>query len=336
MIVCAGNPEEYNRAARAFDPVMLDRLRVLKIEADLPAWMDYAAARGVHPVVRGYLRLRPEDFCAVEGGHMVTPRSWTDLSDMIWALQSMGEAADGLLFEQYLQLPEIAERFGLYAAMCGGVAARFSLDCAMDGRADDAAETFAQANFEEALCAAMMLSAGLNRRAEALARTEEAAQRLDSFVCGACRAEGDCMAACREQLARMEHALEVRRGAGVLTADAESRDRALFELVRAAMRDAAGAADARAALRNAAKERLAAAEAMRPELRRAFENALRFADRALENIHARAIFLSELKRAPASLRLLERELPEAWAALAEGADPDRRAAEMRRRMLDAE
>ena len=51
VIVCAGNPPEYNRAAREFDPAMLDRLMKIDVEPDLQAGQEYAAAPGVHPAV---------------------------------------------------------------------------------------------------------------------------------------------------------------------------------------------------------------------------------------------------------------------------------------------
>ncbi|MEE1275222.1 MAG: MoxR family ATPase, partial [Olegusella sp.] len=44
VIVCAGNPPEYNRAAREFDPAMMDRLKRIDVEPDLDVWQDYAAA----------------------------------------------------------------------------------------------------------------------------------------------------------------------------------------------------------------------------------------------------------------------------------------------------
>ena len=69
-----------------------------------------------------------------------------------------------------------------------------------------------------------------------------------------------------------------------------------------------------------------------PGLRAAFVNGLAFAMNAFQNVHARVIFLTELERAPASLRLMERELPETLSALRSSTDPDARAAELRRRL----
>ena len=373
VIVCAGNPEAYNRAAHAFDPVTLDRLRVIRVEPELDAWMDYAAARGVHPAVRGYLRLRPEDFFASEGEHIVSPRSWTDLSDMMRALEAMGEAPGGALFAQYLQCPAIAEGFGLYFNLCRGVSARFGLEHVLEGPRPEAERHFASAPFDEGLCAATLLADCLNGRAAEAARAEEIAARLGSFVEGALReaanacAEGRgllgraaCpmgqveakattgengqsgeraeppedayLAACRTILERMEHALQVRAGVGALEPAAEAGERALLRAARAAMADCAGAADRAAALRAFADARMARARALRPGLRAAFENGLAFAMNAFRNVHVRVIFLAELERAPVSLRLMERELPEQLAALRSATDPDARAAEIRRQL----
>ena len=38
IIVTAGNPPEYNRAAREFDPAMLDRLLKIEVEPDVNVW----------------------------------------------------------------------------------------------------------------------------------------------------------------------------------------------------------------------------------------------------------------------------------------------------------
>lgn len=336
IIVCAGNPEAYNRSAHSFDPVTLDRLRVVQVEPSLEAWMDYAAARGVHPAVRGFLRLRPEDFCMVEGERVVTPRSWTDLSDMMCALEALGEAPTPKLFEQYLQCPAVAEGFGMHFSMCRGIAERFSLDAVLRGENADAEAHFAAAPFDEALCAAMMLAGCLNGRAAAAASAEENADRLENFVEGVLREDGAWASVCRAHLQRMEHALKVRRSVGAVDPGVEAGERRLFRAVRAAMAVAAGAQDGAQALREAAAQRRERAMQMREDLRADFESALRFAMRAFANVHVRVIFLAELEQAPASLRFLKAELPEMLEALQRASAPDVRAAGLRKRLMDAE
>lgn len=62
MLVLAGNPTEYNRAASALDPVTADRMRLVHIVPDYPAWRAYAKTRDIHPVVLSYLDNHKEHF----------------------------------------------------------------------------------------------------------------------------------------------------------------------------------------------------------------------------------------------------------------------------------
>ena len=336
VIVCAGNPEKYNRAAHAFDPVTLDRLRVLEIEPDLAAWQEYAAQRQVHPSVRGYLRLKPEDFFRAEGERIVTARSWMNLSDMMLALEQSGGAADALLFGQYLQCAEVAERFALYHALCRGVAAGFSLDAVLQGRDEVAEARFAQAGFDEALCAAMLLSDALNARIRAAEETRERAQRLRYFAEGAIREQGSgtIIDAARENLSRMERALAVRRSVNAISVEEEARERALHSEIRACIAALYGAQDAQTVLME--QLRLAEGDAMnkRGALVRELSHALDFAQRAFADVHVRVIFLSELERNEVTLRFLKANLPEPLEALRSGADPDRRARALRQALAE--
>ena len=331
VIVCAGNPEKYNRAARAFDPVTLDRLRVLTIEPDLSAWQEYAAQRQVHPSVRGYLRLKPEDFFRAEGERIVTARSWMNLSDMMLALEKGGGAADALLYGQYLQCGEVAERFSLYHALCRGVAAGFSLDAVLQGRDEAAEARFAQAGFDEALCAAMLLSDALNSRIRSAEDARERAQRLRHFADGALREQGNgaLTEIAREHLERMEKALAVRRSVNAISPDEEARERALHGEIRSCIADLYGVEDAGAVLME--QVCLAEEDAMqrRTALLQELSNALNFARRAFADVHVRVIFLSELERNDVTLRFLKANLPDQLEELRSGADPDRRAKALR-------
>lgn len=178
VIVCAGNPEKYNRNARSFDPVTLDRVRLMRIEPDAQAWLAYAAKTGVHAAIRAYLRMRPEDMYLAEGDNVVTPRSWCDLSDMLHALERAGEAVDGLLFAQYIQCERISERFSLYYAMCAGVSRGFQLDQLLFEGDTSSAAHFAAAAFDEALCCAELLSQRLHQLRQAAKQARSRARGL--------------------------------------------------------------------------------------------------------------------------------------------------------------
>lgn len=118
IIVCAGNPPEYNRAARDFDPAMMDRLKKIDIEPNLDVWMDYATSHNVHPSITTYLTNKPKNFykvrAAVSGTRIVTARGWEDLSRMLVAYEREGLTVNQALVAQYLQDPETAEDFSLY------------------------------------------------------------------------------------------------------------------------------------------------------------------------------------------------------------------------------
>ncbi|MGI6754865.1 MAG: ATP-binding protein [Atopobiaceae bacterium] len=118
VIVTAGNPPEYNRSARDFDPAMLDRMKRIDIEPDLDVWLDYAVSHGVHPAVTSYLQAKPDNFfrvrADVKGTRIVTARGWEDLSRMIVVFERENLEVSLSLVAQYLQDSDIAEDFALY------------------------------------------------------------------------------------------------------------------------------------------------------------------------------------------------------------------------------
>lgn len=255
VIVCAGNPEKYNRNARSFDPVTLDRVRLMRIEPDAQAWLAYAAQTGVHAAIRAYLRMRPEDIYAEEGDNVVTPRSWCDLSDMLWALEAAGEAVDSLLFGQYIQCERISERFSLYYAMCAGVSRGFQLDQALFEGDSSSAAHFAAAAFDEALCCAELLAQRLHQLKQAAKQARSRATRLGYFIDAAQREAGDMQLyqTCLEQLERREQALQLRQEVGALPPEEEGQEKALHSLIRCAIAAMPGSEDPLAALRSHAE-----------------------------------------------------------------------------------
>lgn len=118
VIVCAGNPSEYNRAARPFDPAMMDRLKKIDVEPDLNVWLEYAKSHHVHPAITSYLEGKSNNFYRVRPSgtesRIVTARGWEDLSRMIQAYAHEGLKVEGALIAQYLQDRDVAEDFSLY------------------------------------------------------------------------------------------------------------------------------------------------------------------------------------------------------------------------------
>ena len=118
MVVLAGNPPEYNRNAKEFDIVTLDRLKVIEIEPDYAAWRAYAASEDTHPAVLTFLDGHRERFYDVktteEGRIFVTARGWSDLAAMLSVCEAERIPVSRELITQYIRYPAAAEEFASF------------------------------------------------------------------------------------------------------------------------------------------------------------------------------------------------------------------------------
>lgn len=69
----------------------LDRIRLLKVEADLDAWLRYGTAHQIHGAILSYLQIHKEHFYLAESKEgqksFVTARGWEDLSCLLKAMR---------------------------------------------------------------------------------------------------------------------------------------------------------------------------------------------------------------------------------------------------------
>ena len=118
MLVLAGNPGEYNASASALDPVMADRMRLLWLAPDYPAWRAYMTERGVHPMVLSYLDDHRGHFYVFEKGSegtgLVTARGWEDLSVLLKMMEEKNFPVDLTFISQFLQSSKVARSFYTY------------------------------------------------------------------------------------------------------------------------------------------------------------------------------------------------------------------------------
>lgn len=179
VIVCAGNPPEYNRAARDFDPAMMDRMKRIDIEPDLDVWMDYAVAHGVHPAITTYLANKPKSFykvrASVSGARIVTARGWEDLSRMLLAYEREGIEVNLALVSQYLQDPETAEDFSLYYDLFAKYQDDYKVGEILAGTAGNAIERRARiAPFDERIALVNLLLDAIADEVHDVDATEQA------------------------------------------------------------------------------------------------------------------------------------------------------------------
>ena len=118
MLVLAGNPGEYNASATSLDPVMADRMRLLWLAPDYPAWRAYMTERGVHPMVLSYLDDHRGHFYVFEKGSegtgLVTARGWEDLSVLLKMMEEKHFPVDLTFISQFLQSSKVARGFYTY------------------------------------------------------------------------------------------------------------------------------------------------------------------------------------------------------------------------------
>jgi len=118
VIVTAGNPPEFNKSVREFDVVTLDRLKVLNVEADYPAWREYAVDKGLHSAILNFLDHKKDYFYHVktttDGFSYVTARGWEDLSDIMTLYEESGLKVTESLIGQYLSDEKVVREFGAY------------------------------------------------------------------------------------------------------------------------------------------------------------------------------------------------------------------------------
>lgn len=118
VIVTAGNPPEFNKSVREFDVVTLDRLKVLEVEADYPAWRNYAVEKGLHSSILNFLDLKKDYFYHIttttDGFSYVTARGWEDLSDIICLYEESGIKVTETLVGQYIRNEKVVREFAAY------------------------------------------------------------------------------------------------------------------------------------------------------------------------------------------------------------------------------
>ncbi|HIT46159.1 MAG TPA: methyltransferase domain-containing protein [Candidatus Aphodovivens excrementavium] len=169
VVVCAGNPPEYNRSVHEFDIVTLDRMREIDVEPEYAAWKNYAQEKGLHPAVTTFLDAKKDCFYKVEskpggGKSFVTARGWEDLAQIISLYEDMGKPVDRELFCQFLRDEGIADAFTVYYALFQKYRSDYQVDSILAGDASEAIAARAkEAEFDERVALISLLLDALAR-----------------------------------------------------------------------------------------------------------------------------------------------------------------------------
>lgn len=177
ILVSAGNPPEYNRSAREFDVVTLDRLKVLNVEPDFDIWLKYAYKNLLHPAVIYYLSLKKQNLFKSEkivGGYSyITPRGWDDLSTAMLKYEKLGLEITLTLIEQYIADKKISSEFFNYLILFTKYRADYNVADVMEGRGNDLAIRLTDSKFDEKLGVVSVFSNAINTLSEGFMLLEE-------------------------------------------------------------------------------------------------------------------------------------------------------------------
>ncbi|MBR4992705.1 MAG: AAA family ATPase [Lachnospiraceae bacterium] len=163
VIVTAGNPPEFNKAVREFDVVTLDRLKVIEVEADYPAWKKYAFDVGLHGSILNFLETNRDYFYGVEttafGKNYVTARGWEDLSDIIYLYEEDGKKVTESLIGQYIKNDTVVKEYTAYYDLYNKYKKQYDVEAVFEGRIDEKmAKSVKKAAVDERLALTGLLS----------------------------------------------------------------------------------------------------------------------------------------------------------------------------------
>lgn len=155
VIVCAGNPAEYNKSVRDFDIVTLDRLKKIDVTEDFFIWKEYAYERKIHASILSYLEIKKKNFYSIrvdlDGKHFVTARGWEDLSLQLIAYEKLSVPITCGIIGEFIQDTDIAEDFFNYYILFNKYRELYKMGQILEGVFPADTEKLKNAPFDEKL-----------------------------------------------------------------------------------------------------------------------------------------------------------------------------------------
>ena len=328
IVVCAGNPPEYNKSAREFDIVTLDRVRKIDVEPDFESWKAYALSTDVHPSILSFLEIEQECFYSVEstptGKRFVSARGWTDLSRTLSTLEEMGKTIDVGLIGQFVQESSIAERFAVYYELFSKYRSDYQIGAILEGSwSPDVTERAQQAAFDERIAVLNLILDALETQAsQALEREAVVIEVRDALRQAKPRiVDGKPAGAAIDELAsERADELETRMASGTVPAEEVRLRKLVVEQLRLLQRDGAAAGGGPQAFDAISKAYAQLVDDMRQTAADAsaqLENAFSFIAQTFGNEREMLVFVSDLSTRPTTMRFVNAFGSEGYAAYSE-------------------
>ncbi len=240
VIAAAGNPPGYNRSAREFDIVTLDRVRRIDIVPDLDIWLPYAAEEGVHSAIISYLKIRPERFYAArstpEGKTFVTARGWEDLSRLLLSYEELDILPGIEQVREFISDTRTAEEFAAYYGIFRKYGTDYGIDRILAGTMNEEelqerANMAKNAGLEERFTVAGLLEGGILAAVRIFCRKQEEAKAFQNLLprIGSAFNHRKTLEEFTDEL---ENALLVKKNNDLLSYTQECLERTMISLLR--------------------------------------------------------------------------------------------------------
>ena len=244
VLVCAGNPPEYNRSVRDFDVVTLDRVKRLDIREDFAVWKSYARERGVHGAVLAYLEIHRDHFYRVqtdaEGRHFVTARAWEDLSDSLKVYEKLKIPVTEAFAGAFLQDTEIARGFAVYYELWNRYRNIYRIPDILEGEIPEDRMRLLSAPFDEKLSLTGLLVTALEQEFARVDLAERVQKRVFGSLKAITRAAGErqnvnaavLRELAEEQVGALMAQMEQKRNAHMLSRQEERESMAASQALK--------------------------------------------------------------------------------------------------------
>lgn len=331
VVVCAGNPPEYNRSVHEFDIVTLDRLRKIDVEPDLDAWHSYAADHGIHPAVLSFLETKNDRFYAVEstpeGKAFVTARGWEDLSETMKVYDDMDMPIDLQLVQQFIQMDDIAEDFALYYELFKKYRSDYQVDEILSGTVPDGIRQRAkEAAFDERLALLSLLLDKITGQCDEVLQKEAVVAQVrdvlkelkDPLLAGA--SIDDTL---KKEATKRESALSVRIGAGTISASTSYVERMVIQKLKdlyqtCLLKGASGGSEAFDIIHYSYRGYVSDLERSVKTVQTSLDNAFDFLDDVFEDEREGLVFVTELTSRMATSKFISKFSSESYYRHNEG------------------
>lgn len=305
LIVAAGNPPEYNKSVRDFDVVTLDRVKRIDVEEDYGVWKEYARRKNLHGAILSYLDIKKDNFYRIEntadGLQFATARGWEDLSELLYAYETLGIRADREVVGQYIQMPRIAKDFANYLEMFYKYQKTYHVEGILSGTWENITVLeLREAPFDEKLSVMGLVLSRLSEEARNTRRQDALTDALHTSLTEFREKIADAppLTVLDQLLWKRRTAMKQAKEAGQL--DKESRDlkqreiNALEDYRQRLDREAVAPEGAMDAVRGWFGEEVERRKAMAMETKDMFDNAFRFLETTFGDSQELVIFVTEI------------------------------------------